>query len=264
MEAAAATAPTAGEALGARAHAGDREAFRSLYEPYFDGVHDYVLRLVRDRGDAARIVRDTYARAREGLPEQDSDVGAWLYATARECALEALRYRSRRNGDEREALEFTRVDADLVPEPSVAFDRELVELVWDAAAAMPIEEYSLLALRVRHDLAEDSITDHLGLNGTAGSALMRARAVFDDAVLSELVVRRTRHICRELDAVSSRGDRRALAQHLRNCLHCRESRRRFVPPTEVLASLAFIAPAGSLRKDVFGRRSRRRRLFGIL
>jgi DNA-directed RNA polymerase specialized sigma24 family protein len=264
MEAAAATAPSAGEALGARAHAEDREAFRSLYEPHLDGLHDYVLRLVRDRGEAARIVGETFARAREAFPEQGGDAGTWLYATARSYALEALRYRSRRNGDEREALEFTRIDPDLVPEPSVVFDRELVELVWDAAAAMPIEEYSLLALRVRHDLAEGSISEQLGLNGTAGSSLMRARAAFEDVVLSELVVRRTRHICRELDTVSSSGDRRALVQHLRNCLHCRESRRRFVPPTEVLAALAFIAPAGSLRKDVFGRRSRRRRLFGIL
>jgi len=264
MEAAAATAPSAGEALGARPHAGDREAFRSLYEPHLDGVHDYVLRLVRDRGEAARIVRETYARAREAFPEQGGDVGSWLYATARACALDALRYRSRRNGDEREALDFTQVDVDLVPEPALVFDRELVELVWDAAAAMPIEEYSLLALHVRHELTEDSIAEHVGLNGTAASTLMQARAAFDDAVLSELVVRRTRHTCKELDAVSSRGDRRALAQHLRNCLHCRESRRRFVSPTEVLVALAFIPPSRSLQLEVLGRPSRRRRFFGIL
>ena len=72
--------------------------------------------------------------------------GAAVFTAARERALEARRFRRRRNGAEREALDFTQVDGDRVPNPSVVFDHELVELVWDAAAALPPEEYSLVVL----------------------------------------------------------------------------------------------------------------------
>jgi len=64
MEAAAATfARTDG--LSARIRAGDRDAFVSLYGPDFDGLFDFVLRSVRDRGSAAVALSDALHRAWE-------------------------------------------------------------------------------------------------------------------------------------------------------------------------------------------------------
>src|SRR5205085_276728 len=83
----------------------------------------------------------------------------------------------RRNGAEREALDFTQVDGDRVPNPSVVFDHELVELVWDAAAALPPEEYSLLVLQVRHELSAEALGEQLGSNGAVSRRRVRARAV---------------------------------------------------------------------------------------
>src|SRR5512133_1893342 len=75
MEAAAATAAPA-EARDVRALAGDRDAFNGLYVPHFEGVYDYVLRIVREREQAAGVVRETFARAWRAFPEQGNEVAA--------------------------------------------------------------------------------------------------------------------------------------------------------------------------------------------
>src|SRR3954447_2052757 len=102
MEAVAATAAPA-DAEDARAPAGDREAFNSLYRPLFEPVYDYVLRAVGERDLAADAVRETFTRAWRAFPEQGNDVAVWLFTTARTCALESLRYRRGRDGAERSA-----------------------------------------------------------------------------------------------------------------------------------------------------------------
>jgi hypothetical protein len=163
----------------------------------------------------------------------------------------------------REALQLTGVDGDRVPEANVVFDRELIELVCDAAAALPRDEYSLLALHVRHDLPADVIGDQLGLNGAVSARLARAREAFDDAVLCQLVARRGRHNCEELDMVVREHEPRRVAQHVQHCVRCRESNCGYVSPAEVLGALQLVEPAAELRREIFGA-TRRRRVFGIL
>ena len=262
MEAVAATAPPADEALAARTRAGE-QAFTSLYGPHFEGVYDYVLRLVGERELAADVARETFGRARRAFAEQGSDIAAWLFSTARLCALEALRYRRDRNGDVREALQLTRVDADRTPAAEVVFDRELVELVCETAAALSRDEYSLFALEVRHDFPAAEIGEHLGLNGAVSTRLTRIRDAFDQAVGCELVARRGRHNCAELDILTREDAGRRVAQHVSRCARCQGSMRRFVSPSEVLGALAFVEPPRELRREIF-RRSRRPRVFGIL
>ena len=259
MEAAAATAPPADEVLDARARAGDREAFRSLYGSQFEGVYDYVLRVVRDRKLAADVVRSTFAQAWRAFPEQGSDVSSWLFTTARTRALDVLRYRTDRNGSDREALNFTQVDGDRVPDASMVFDKELVELVWDAAAALPRDDYSLLALQLRHELT----AEQLGLSPAVSTRLLRTRDSFEETVTTELVARRGRHNCTELDILLSQDGTRDVSRHVHRCARCHESKSRYVSPAEVLRGLAPMAPARYLRREIFGRQ-RRRRLFGIL
>jgi DNA-directed RNA polymerase specialized sigma24 family protein len=255
MEAVAATAAPAG-AQDARARAGDREAFNELYGPHFEEVYDYVLRILGEREPAAGVVRETFARAWRAFPEQGNDVAAWLYTTARSCALDALRYRRDRNGAEREALVFTLVDGDRVPDATVLFDRGLVELVWDAAAALPREDYSLLALHVRHGLSADELGEH-------APRVARLRNAFDQQVTSRLVVARARHTCSELELLVALDDDGQIGQHIRHCDRCRVTTSAFVLPSLVLGSLEQIAPSRSLAREIF-RRPPRRRLFGVL
>jgi RNA polymerase sigma factor (sigma-70 family) len=255
MEAAAATAAPA-EARDARALAGDREAFNSLYRPRFEAVYDFVLRIVGERELAADVVHETFARAWRAFPEQGNDVAAWLFTTARECALDALSYRRDRNGAEREALHFTGLDADRVPDATIVFDQSLAELVWDAASALSREEYSLLALHVRHDLSADEIEQ-------PARRLTRLREALDERVTFRLVADRARHACTELGILVAQDDEHGVARHIRRCERCREMTRAFVSPSAVLGSLERLAPPRGLAREIF-KRAPRRRLFGML
>ena len=217
MEAAAATAAPAG-AADARALAGPRSV-QLVVPPAFDAVYDYVLRIVGDRDLAAAAVRETFARAWRAFPEQGNDVAAWLFTTARTCALQSLR--------------------------------------------LPREEYSLLALETRHDLTAEAIGEQLGHNGAVSARLSRTREAFDERVSFRLVAERARHTCTALEILVVDADDRELAQHIRGCERCRESTRAFVSPAEVLGSLAPIAPAPGLRREIF-KGGPRSRLFGML
>jgi DNA-directed RNA polymerase specialized sigma24 family protein len=260
MEAVAATAAPAEKALDAD-RAGDLTTFRELYQPHVRGVYDFALRLVRDRSLAAGVVRRTFEQAWDAYRERGTDVRDWLYAVAHDQAREAMRYRERRNGDEREAFDFTQIDADRLSRTDASFDRELVELVWDIAAELSLEEYSLLALEARHGIASE--------NGTS-MRTARLRAAFEERVTTELVVRRGRHVCAELAAaLEAEGDQRSVRQHIRICSRCAASKRGFVSPTEVLRALAPMQPGRELEADLWrglklATRKRRRRRFGIL
>jgi DNA-directed RNA polymerase specialized sigma24 family protein len=255
MEAAAASAPPAGVAVDARTRSGTNG-----FAPHLADVYDYVLRMVRDPDIAADVVRATFSEARQ----HENDGPSRLFTTARERGLEELRFRRHRNGAVREGLDFTQVDGDRVPTASVLFDKELVELVWDAAAALPPEEYSLLALQVRHELSTEELGAQLGSNGAVSRRLVRAREALDERVTSELVVRRASHNCPELEILLSNNGNGDVTQHIQRCARCHESRARFVSPVGVLRGLNQMPPPPGLEREILGTRPRRRRRFGIL
>lgn len=253
MEAAAATLVHPGE-LAAQIRTGDREVFVALYEPDFDGVFDLVLRTVRDGEVAAAVLRDALARAWDGFMERGAsyDVSGWLYALARESALDGS---TKRKSDvrEREAFDYTQIDPGRLSDPTAGFDTGLIELVWDAAAAFDRDNYSLLDLHIRRDMSVDDIAEHLDSpREDIAGRLSRLCDSFNDAVSTTLLVTRARHSCAGLDAdLSASGSnvRRTVRRHVWECTPCRETKLRFVPATEVLGSFALMTAPPGLREQ---------------
>ncbi len=253
MEAAAATLVRP-EELAAHTRTGDREVFVSLYEPDFDGVFDLVLRTVRDGKVAAAVLRHALETAWDVFREQGApyDVSGWLYALARESALNGS---ARRRSDvgEREGLDYTQVDPERLSDPSVGFDKELMEVVWDAATGFYGDDYSLLDLHVRRDMSVDEVAEHLDQpRDQVAGRLSRLCDSFNDAVSTTLLATRARHNCAGLDADLSTSDsnvRRTVRRHVRECTPCRDTKQRFVPATEVLGSFALMTPPPRLREQ---------------
>jgi len=253
MEAAAATLVRP-EELAAQSRTGDREVFVSLYEPDFDGVFDLVLRTVRDGKVAAAVLRDALETAWDVFRDQGApyDVSGWLYALARESALNCPTKR-RSPAAEREGLDYTQVDPERLSDPSVGFDKELMEIVWDAATGFYGDDYSLLDLHVRRDMSVDEVAEHLDLpRDEIAGRLSRLCDSFNDAVSTTLLATRARHNCAGLDDDLSASDtnvRRTVRRHVRECANCRETKHRFVPATEVLGSFALMTAPPRLREQ---------------
>ena len=266
MEAAAATFARP-EGLAARIRTGDRDAFVSLYGPDFDALFDFVLRSVRDRESATVALGDTLHQAWDLFREQGApyDVRGWLFLLAREATLARPR---RRKGDvpEREGLVYTALDAERLSDPSLAFDRESIELVWDTATTLAREDYSLLDLHVRRDLSVDELAEHLGLpRDDVAWDLSRLCDWFDSTVRLTLLATRSRHNCAGLDGdLSTNGasSERVARRHVRECAPCSDTSARFASATEIFASFAPMPPPPGLRQQtasLFLTEPRRRR-----
>jgi RNA polymerase sigma factor (sigma-70 family) len=253
----------ADERLAERTAAGDEDAFAELYERYFQGVYDFVLRLVRDRDTAADVVQNTFVKAWEALREgRVTNVKAWLYTVAHNGAMDELRRRSRlASGEDAEEAAFAQVDPSRFTNPeAVARDRELVELVWASAAALNPQEYGLLDLHLRQGFEAPELADALGLErGAVYTRLSRLRDSFEEAVTTTLLLRRGRNECEDLDALlvehgssaPTRETRQLVARHLEECETCKEQKKRIVSPAAILAGLAIVPAPLALKNSIW-------------
>jgi RNA polymerase sigma-70 factor (ECF subfamily) len=90
---------TAGEALIRRVAAGDRDAFGRFYDRYAPLVYPLVLRIVRDRADAADVLQEVFWEAWQGATTYDPARGtpeAWMITRARTRAIDRVRAVRRR------------------------------------------------------------------------------------------------------------------------------------------------------------------------
>src|SRR5436190_13574189 len=74
--------------------AGDRDAFARFYDRYAPLVFPFVLRIVRDRADAADVLQDVFWEAWRGAAAYDSARGtpeAWIITRARTRAIDRVR-----------------------------------------------------------------------------------------------------------------------------------------------------------------------------
>ena len=60
-----------GETLVRRMAAGDREAFGAFYDRYAPLVFPLIVRIVRDRSDAADVLQEVFWEAWQGAPTYD-------------------------------------------------------------------------------------------------------------------------------------------------------------------------------------------------
>jgi RNA polymerase sigma factor (sigma-70 family) len=242
------------------AAAQDPSAFGRLYKEHFEGLYDFVVRIVRDPDLAGEIVQSTFTKAWDELRagHELAYPKAWLYTVARNQALDEVRRQQRLTGDD---AVYAQPDPSRLADPqAVAEDNELVELVWASAAALKPDEYSLLDLHVRHGFDAPQIADALNLErGAVYTRLSRLRSSLEDSVASTLLVRRGTTECAELAAiVGEHGGGEALTPelrsavriHVKNCEICSEARRRAVAPVAIFGALAPVLPVAGLQPGI--------------
>jgi RNA polymerase sigma-70 factor (ECF subfamily) len=89
----------AGETLVRRMAGGDRDAFGAFYDRYAPLVYPLIVRIVRDRSDAADVLQDVFWEAWQGAPAYDPARGtpeAWMITRARTRSIDRVRALRRR------------------------------------------------------------------------------------------------------------------------------------------------------------------------
>ena len=260
--------PQPDEELADRAAIGDQTAFATIYERYFDGVYDFAFRTARDREVAADVVQNAFTNAWESMRKGRGgyNLKAWLYAIARDSAIDELRHRSRLVSDDEptegaQATQFVQVDPSRsASAQAVLDDQELIELVWSSAAALSPKQYSLLDMHLRRGLTADELAESLHLTkSNVYTMLTRLRHALAESVAGALLLRRGRRECRQLDYLLSeiesteytREVRRLIENHLKHCERCRTKKRGFVSPLEVFGGLALVPATPGIEAGIW-------------
>lgn len=144
--------------------AGDVEAFKQLFDTYFETLYRYALRYLRSAEEAKDVVHDVFLqmwrhRQRIGLKR---DLRTYLYATTRNHALDHLkrrkvedRFREGREG----AVAQEGADAE-----SELESRELAATIQRAIDSLPPRQREVLRLRWQQHLSYEEIAKVLNIS----------------------------------------------------------------------------------------------------
>src|SRR5438132_373708 len=255
--------------LAARAAAGDEPAFAALYERHFEGIYDFVIRTVKAPELATEVIRNAFIKAwdRSRKRKARHHVRAWLFATARERAVQATRRGGRAGVADSPRPDEIDPHVFAQPESSEANvreaglrDAEAAAVVWKFAAQLSPKQYSLLDLHLRRGLKVDELAETLGF-ATANAYIMlyRLRDALVQSVSVSLLARHSRSRCRELDTLMSEFPvaehspdyRRPVINHLKACPGCQANKANFPSALEAFASLAPLAPPTGVQTAIW-------------
>jgi len=159
--------------LTARAKDGDQDAFSLLVARYEGRILRLAYHFTGDGNDARDVAQETFLRAYRYLHtvEGGRRMSAWLYAIARNAAIDALR-RKKQN----EALVGERSDDEVLGPDELAIRREEARVLQQAMHGMPAHYRDVLELRYMHGRRYREIAVALNLPiGTVKTHLRRAK-----------------------------------------------------------------------------------------
>lgn len=255
--------------LVARASRGDRDAMAELYSRHFDGVYDFVRRMVRDADEAADVVQDVFLKAMTamGSLKKGERFRSWLFSIAHNTALNRIEKQkriSRPPVGEEEAEEsriYQQVDKDRLADPQAALvDEETASLVWEAAAGLDRRQYALLDLHVRQGLDSAEIAQVMGVSkGNAYTMVSRLKSAVEESVTAYLMARRGRKECPVLNDILADQEiagmtpdlRRLVNRHVSECPTCQRTKKRIVSPVAILGAFAAVPPPFGLKERIF-------------
>jgi RNA polymerase sigma-70 factor (ECF subfamily) len=142
--------------LVARARQRDEAAFGELLQRYRQPIFRFVWRLLDNAADADEVAQETFVRAWQHLAEFDprQKFSTWLFALARNAAIDRLRWRKRH------PTETLAPDAPLPAATSVTAEvqnRELSDQIAAAVQALPEDQRTALVLAEYEGLSHAEI-----------------------------------------------------------------------------------------------------------
>ena len=241
------------------ARAGDRDAFATLVDHWFDRCWEVAWRILHDRDLAADVAQDTLLVAwrRVGELDRPASFGGWVLRIARNRALDRLKRerRMRPTGDDTQLEPDMRTRPDVGPEAALARGQQR-DMVWAAAAALGERDASMLDLHLRHGLEPAELADELGIAPNAAhQALFRLRQRLGAAIRAWLLWRNADPACVVLRAeLAATGDDafgpatvRLIKRHVTTCDACDDEQSRVAAPAVLFSVVPLVAAPAAAR-----------------
>ena len=157
------------------------QAFEKSFEQYWASIYRLLVRMLGDPAEAEDLALETFLRLyqRHPTPQQEFNVGGWLYRVATNLGLQSIRSFKRR-----ERYEMTAGKGALEESPEnrpaeILADKEERRMARAALAQMGSRQSQLLVLRYS-GMAYKEIASALNLSSTSiGPLLLRAEREFE-------------------------------------------------------------------------------------
>ena len=152
--------PTPGGDLIRAMAAGNRDAFAQLYDCYAPLVLPFVLRIVRDRADAAEVLQDVFWETWRGAAAYDPSRGtpeAWIITRARARAIDRVRPARQRG----ETFVAATAGPPTPPAADAALRAEDRQLVAGALAQLSEAQREVIELAYYSGLTQTEIAERL-------------------------------------------------------------------------------------------------------
>lgn len=236
---------------------GEEAAFATFATRWLDPLFDYCTRLTGSTIDGAQLTGATLWRAMNMLGASTTSVSvrAWLFAIARDLALDRLDGPNRLAGEPARA--FALDPAALPEQIAPAAAAAQAAFVAHAVARTPPSQLSLLALAVRHGFSPREVAAVAGIHQRNGEVLVtRLRETADERIRWELLAEACDGMAAILAghvAARSRLARREIEVHIARCRACATNAATLVPPLAIYAALAPLTPSTQARAQVLGR-----------
>ena len=175
--------------LLARLYAGDRRALEALYSGHSAYVMAVSLRILRNREEAEEVVQDVFWQLWKGRVRYDAArgrFGTWLFAIARNRALDKLR--SRKGPSERDPVQVLEQLAGSEDPELDTFSRERQLRILGALGELNEEQRRAIELAFYGGLSHSEIAEHTGEPlGTVKSRIKRGMARLREILAGEQV-----------------------------------------------------------------------------
>lgn len=230
--AAASTAAT-DDQLVAAIRSGSDEALETLFLRYRDRITAYVRGMVPDQGKAEDIVQETFISALRSLRSSDRTIAfrPWIYQIARNACIDQLRRQQRAQEVSLDSDDFHPQDEGRISQAGqsthgAVSQREDMYALRQAFGGLPPSQHEVLVLRELEGLSYSEIAARMNLSPAAvESVLFRARRglkdEYDEIATGERCRRMQPLMAAVAEGLGGTRDRRALARHVRFCIHCR-------------------------------------------
>jgi len=253
--------------LVVQAQAGEEAAFAELYERHFDGVYDFLARMLRNPEDAADLAQDAFLKAMKSLSglQQPERFKGWLFSIARNGALSRIERIGRTRplvttDDEGGEVVMDVVDTDRFSNPAKAAEAQaLAALVWEASAGLDPRQLSILDLHLRQGMESAEIADVLGVTKNNGYVLLnRLKKAIEDSIGAFVMLKEGRNYCSGLDSLLGAAEidgmspevRKVVSRHTKDCADCEDRRKKLVSPLAVFGAFAAVVPPMGVKAQI--------------
>ncbi|NQS91336.1 MAG: sigma-70 family RNA polymerase sigma factor, partial [Chloroflexi bacterium] len=236
---------------------GNRKAFTTLFNRYFQSVYNFALMLSRNPAMAEDLTQEAFIRAHAKLDSLGPpwNFRAWIFRLTRNYFIDLTR-------KEREVDQLEEGDHVISPSPTPekeAMSRDVTDRVQTTLGRLSVQHREILVLRELNEFSYGEIGDILNISSSnVKVSLHRARAAFQESYGIQLLLEDPTGDCQEVagllhafhDNEELLDQERFVKEHLKVCEECRERRQLLITQSVILGAFVPVIPPKSLKQRI--------------